>query len=142
LGDPTEAALAMAASRFGLRKPDLEKLLPRVAEVPFSSERKRMTTIHRVASGPGPVSFELELGHWPYMAFTKGAVDSLLEISRGVWVHGRTEPLNQAWRDLLVSANERLAKKGMRVLGMAFAVCSLLPTLTSSSSRISSSSAW
>jgi P-type Ca2+ transporter type 2C len=120
LGDPTEAALAIAASRFGLKKPDLEKLFLRVAEVPFSSERKRMTTIHRVPSDAGQVSFDVGPGHWPYLVFTKGAVDSLLDVSRAVWVHGQAEPLNQAWRDFIVSANERLAKKGMRVLGMAF----------------------
>jgi P-type Ca2+ transporter type 2C len=120
LGDPTEAALAIAASRFGLRKPDLEKLFPRIAEVPFSPKRKRMTTIHRVSSNQGRAPFEVGSCHWPFLAFTKGAVDSLLEISRSVWVHGQVEPLNQAWRDLLVGANERLAKKGMRVLGMAF----------------------
>ena len=79
-----------------------------------------MTTIHRVSSNHGRAPFEVGSCHWPFLAFTKGAVDSLLEISRSVWVHGQAEPLNQAWRDLLVSANERLAKKGMRVLGMAF----------------------
>lgn len=120
LGDPTEVALASAASRFGLRKTDLEKLFPRVAEFPFSPERKRMTTIHRVPSDPGRAAFEMGPGHWPYVAFTKGAVDSLLEISCAVWIRGRIEPLNKAWRDLLASANERLAKAGMRVLGVAF----------------------
>ena len=64
--------------------------------------------------------FDVGPGHWPYLVFTKGAVDSLLDVSRAVWVHGQAEPLNQAWRDLIVSAHERLAKKGMRVLGMAF----------------------
>ncbi len=44
VGDPTEGALVVAAARHGLWKPDLEKLLPRVAEAPFTSERKRMTT--------------------------------------------------------------------------------------------------
>ena len=69
---------------------------------------------------PGKCPSTWEPGHWPYLVFTKGAVDSLLDISRAVWVHGQAEPLNQAWRDFIVSANERLAKKGMRVLGMAF----------------------
>lgn len=119
LGDPTEVALAVAANRFGLRKHDLETLFPRVAEVPFSSERKRMTTVHRVPFNSMPETVEVGLDRWPYLACTKGAVDSLLEISHAVWVHGRSEPLNQAWRDLLAGANENLAKKGMRVLGMA-----------------------
>ena len=118
-GDPTEVALAVAASRFGLRKPDLEKQFPRVAEIPFSSDRKRMTTVHRAPSDSSPVIL-VGLGHFPYLACTKGAVDSLLEISHAILAHGRAEPLNQAWRDSLISANERLAKKGMRVLGIAF----------------------
>src|SRR5579864_2957279 len=78
-----------------------------------------MTTVHRAPSDSTPVIL-VGLGHFPYLACTKGAVDSLLEISHAVLVHGRAEPLNQAWRDSLVSANERLAKKGMRVLGIAF----------------------
>ncbi|HYL73008.1 MAG TPA: cation-translocating P-type ATPase [Bryobacteraceae bacterium] len=119
-GDPTETALTAVASRFGLQKPDLEKMLPRVAEVPFSSERKRMTTVHRVTSDPGQLSFEAGRQHWPYLVFTKGAVDGLLEISRTVWVNGQVEPLNQVQRDFLANANDGLAKKGMRVLGMAF----------------------
>ena len=46
VGDPTEGALAVAAARVGMNKADLEEALPRVGEVPFSSERKRMTTVH------------------------------------------------------------------------------------------------
>ena len=59
LGDPTEMALAMAAARFGLIKPELERVLPRVAEVPFSSERKRMTTVHRIPSDPSLIPFDV-----------------------------------------------------------------------------------
>lgn len=123
LGDPTEAALAVATARFGLVKHELERLLPRVAEVPFSSERKRMTTVHRIPSNPGLIPFDLGVAEdrtLPYLVFTKGAVDNLLDISGTVWVKGRTEPLNQAWRDLLAKNHERLAKNGMRVLGVAF----------------------
>ncbi len=104
LGDPTETALAMAAARFGLIKSELERVLPRVAEVPFSSERKRMTTIHRVPSDPSTVPFDIGLvrngDHSPYVAFTKGAVDNLLTLSGAVWVKGRSDEL----RDLLSSS--------------------------------------
>ncbi len=48
LGDPTEGALVVAAAQLGMLKPDLEIRLPRFAELPFTSERKRMTTIHTV----------------------------------------------------------------------------------------------
>jgi Ca2+-transporting ATPase len=124
LGDPTETALVAAASRFGLWKDDLDRVLPRVGEVPFSSERKRMTTVHSLPSD-GPA-----LPDWlqpaadgtskPYVAFTKGAVDSLLEISDSVWVGQESEPLTAAGRAQLRNANDDLAKKGMRVLGVGF----------------------
>ena len=124
LGDPTETALGIVAARFGLMKQELERVLPRVAEVPFSSERKRMTTIHRVSSDPGLLPFDMGIAreetHSPYLAFTKGAVDNLLGISGTIWVKGRTEVLNQVWRDLLTKEHESLAKDGMRVLGVAF----------------------
>ena len=122
LGDPTETALAIAAARFGLVKHELERLLPRVTEVPFSSERKRMTTVHIMPSDPIPfdVGAAGDGTTSPYLVFTKGAVDRLLDISTTVWVHGSAEPLDQARRDLLTASHERLAKNGMRVLGVAF----------------------
>ena len=124
LGDPTETALAMAAARFGLIKSELEKVLPRVAEVPFESERKRMTTLHRVPSDPGLIPFDVgaarDRAAPPYLAFTKGAADNLLGRCGTVWTHGKPEPLNQVWRDRLAKGHEELAKNGMRVLGVAF----------------------
>ena len=122
MGDPTEAALALASARFGLLKTELERLLPRVAEVPFSSERKRMTTFHQFPSDTGRIPFDA--GYGPEtpsrcLAFTKGAVDNLLHLSRTVWIRGKPQPLNQAWRDRLTNDHERLAKDGMRVLGLA-----------------------
>jgi len=124
LGDPTETALAMAAARFGLIKSELEKVLPRVAEVPFESERKRMTTLHRIPSDPGLIPFDVgaarDRAAPPYLAFTKGAADNLLGRCGTVWTHGKPEPLNQVWRDRLAKGHEELAKNGMRVLGVAF----------------------
>jgi len=124
LGDPTETALAAAAARFGLMKHDLERVLPRVGEVPFSSERKRMTTVHRVPSDPGLLPFGVGSAHEgdlrPYVAFTKGALDNLLDISATIWVHGKPEPFDQARRAALTKDHEKLAQNGMRVLGVAF----------------------
>jgi P-type Ca2+ transporter type 2C len=54
----------------------------------------------------------------PYVVFTKGAVGSLLEISNEVWTDGQAEPLNEGWREKISAANERLAEKGIRVLGV------------------------
>ena len=59
LGDPTEGALIVAAAKAGLWRSDLEQSYPRVAEVPFDSERKRMTTVHRVPSAPAAIPVSL-----------------------------------------------------------------------------------
>jgi Ca2+-transporting ATPase len=124
LGDPTETALVAAASKCGLQKPDLERLLPRIAEVPFTSERKMMTTVHRLPLGneavPAGVKIACQEGPFPYVAFTKGAVDVLLGVSNSVWLNGRCEPFNDAWRRHISGENDRLAANGMRVLGVAF----------------------
>jgi Ca2+-transporting ATPase len=124
IGDPTEGALLVAAAREGLKKPELEAVLPRVGEVPFDSERKRMTTVHEVLpdSGSGiPDALRSVLNEesgTPYVAFIKGAVDSLLEISDEVWTDGGTKPLDEGWREKISAANEHLAEKGIRVLGV------------------------
>jgi len=124
LGDPTETALVAAAAKTGLEKPELEHLLPRVAEVPFTSERKMMTTVHRLPAAneavPAGVKIACQEGPYPYVAFTKGAVDVLLGASSSVWLNGRREPLNDDWRKRISGENDRLAADGMRVLGVAF----------------------
>jgi len=127
VGDPTEGALVIASARAGLWKTELERAFPRVAELPFDSDRKRMTTVHRpnpdlVPDLLNPYQDErpdfFEPGH--YLVITKGAVDSLLEVSNGVWSGGKTESLNEHWRGRILKANNDLAQKGMRVLGLAF----------------------
>lgn len=135
VGDPTEAALVVAAAWFGFRKADLESVFPRVAEVPFDSSRKRMTTVHAVPAFPPSLPNELG-GLWdgilgaegaPKLILAKGAVDSLLEICSSVWVDGRAEPLSQGWRVRIDAANARLAQAGRRVLGLAFRPLDTLP---------------
>lgn len=122
LGDPTEGALLIAAGQVGLMKDKLDMWLPRVAELPFDSERKRMTTVHTFAEGatlPGTLNTLRQPGA-TYVAVTKGAVDGLLNITTQVWVEDHAEPLSEAWRARIVVANEQLARDGMRVLGVAF----------------------
>ncbi|HEX2183470.1 MAG TPA: HAD-IC family P-type ATPase, partial [Rubrobacteraceae bacterium] len=126
VGDPTEGALVVAAAREGMRKPELEAALPRVGEVPFDSERKRMTTVHemvpeartRIPAALRPV-LDGEQSGGLYVVFTKGAVDSLLEISSEVWADdGRAESLTEGWKERISLANARLAENGIRVLGV------------------------
>ncbi len=122
LGDPTEGALLVAAQQASLDKTDLEALLPRVNELPFDSERKRMTTVHKLEVAPDslPTAVRALVGsEKPYLAFTKGAVDGLLDICTRVWDGEGPVPLDDAWRTRIEVANNEMAQNGMRVLGLA-----------------------
>ena len=125
LGDPTEGALVVAAARFGLIKADLDAAHRRVAELPFDSERKRMTTVHVLDHTKLPAALAgigALAGETKYIAFTKGAIDGLLEVATHVWVDGRREPLTNVYRERIEQANRSLAANGMRVLGAAFQI--------------------
>ncbi|MFZ5808390.1 MAG: cation-translocating P-type ATPase [Chloroflexota bacterium] len=126
VGDPTEGALVMAAARAGLWKEELEAVLPRIAELPFDSDRKRMTTLHRLDP---QVKHTLALQSEQIVAsqqepsliaFTKGAVDGLLQVSSHVWLGTHAVEMDEHWKGRIIKANEEMAKKGMRVLGVAF----------------------
>jgi Ca2+-transporting ATPase len=139
VGDPTEGALVEAALRLGIAKEELEASLPRVAEAPFDSGRKRMTTVHRLPNTThyppdtsqtaitAIVTQLVKVAGAPYLAFTKGAVDGLLDLACAVWNEGRVEPLDTAWRRRILAANDQLAQEGMRVLGVAFRRLRALP---------------
>jgi Ca2+-transporting ATPase len=122
LGDPTEGALVVSGAKLGFWKDALEIDFPRLAEVPFDSERKRMTTVHKVVG---------DLDAWgitsAYLAFTKGSADGLLEVSSQVWVNGKVEIMDEKWRGRIASAGEELAARGMRVLGLAFRALDSIP---------------
>ncbi|MGD9146035.1 MAG: cation-translocating P-type ATPase [Anaerolineae bacterium] len=118
VGDPTEGSLVVAAAELGLVKAELDSRWPRVGEVPFTSERKRMTTVHRVGVTPEQTDAPWCCGE--FVAFAKGAVDSLLEISDRVWAGDEDISLTDEMRARIVAANDRLASQGQRVLGVAF----------------------
>ncbi|MGD2027737.1 MAG: HAD-IC family P-type ATPase, partial [Anaerolineales bacterium] len=124
LGDPTEGALISAAANLGLMQSELGEVFPRVEEVPFSSERKRMTTLHQLSSSYSLYLPELHLDEKVdpsrLLSFTKGAVDGLLEISSHVFVDGEILPLDREWRTRIEQSTEDMAKDGLRVLGLGF----------------------
>ncbi|MBN1533114.1 MAG: cation-translocating P-type ATPase [Spirochaetes bacterium] len=129
IGDPTEGAMVVMAAQAGLMKPDLDRQFPRTGEVPFDSDRKRMTTIHEVGGAITPVEFQgvwegafRVLGSPQYLAFTKGSPDGLVAISDRVWVGDRVESMSGEWRERIMRANDELAQSGMRVLGVALRV--------------------
>jgi P-type Ca2+ transporter type 2C len=135
IGDPTESALLVAAAQIGLIKNELEGVFQRTAEVPFDSVRKRMSTIHKIPEVHTrmPKMFEGVwnrgdvFGNASYIEFTKGAVDSLLQVSGSVWVNDHRERLDDRWVERISKANDQLAQNGMRVLGVAYRLMEELP---------------
>ena len=123
IGDPTEGALVIVAAMFGFMKAELDAKQPRVAELPFDSDRKRMTTVHKVEHFQQSAIRELLAVVAPkaeFISFTKGSVDGLLEISTHVWDNGAHYPLSDVYRQNIEEANRSLAANGMRILGVAY----------------------
>ncbi len=102
LGDPTETALYCAAEAAGFRKAELAERTPRLAELPFDSERARMTTLHREDSG--------------VIAYTKGAPERMLPLCRHALTHDGERPFAA---DVVQETVERMAADGLRVLALA-----------------------
>ena len=103
LGDPTEVALMLAAQGAGVEKATQQSRFPRVAELPFDSDRKCMTTVHRDPAGG-------------FVSFTKGSIEAILSCSKEVRVStGVTALLLPE----LVEVGERMASDGLRVLAVA-----------------------
>ena len=127
IGDPTEGAMVAAAAKMGYWKSSLDLSFPRAVELPFDSDRKRMTTVHHLKEFDASLLAGLDISKYRYIAFTKGSVDGLLNLSNQVWVNGKAETLDAGWRSRIEAANERLAKKGMRVLGVAFRLLNQIP---------------
>ncbi|MBS1202853.1 MAG: ATPase, P-type (transporting), superfamily, subfamily, partial [Chromatiaceae bacterium] len=105
-GDPTEGALIVAAAKLGLDKALLEARAPRVDEIPFSSERKRMTTLHRTADG--------------VMAFCKGAAEVILADCTGQATTAGVRAVDDAARTRIESAAAEMARQALRVLAVAY----------------------
>ncbi|MFO7287505.1 MAG: cation-translocating P-type ATPase [Gammaproteobacteria bacterium] len=108
-GDPTEGALTVAARKAGFSADRLDARFPRIAEIPFSSERKLMTTVHDDAERDDRV-----------VVMTKGAPDVLLRRCTAELVGGETRPLDDRRRAEIEAANEALAGEALRTLGLAF----------------------
>jgi Ca2+-transporting ATPase len=110
-GDPTETAMVMAALAAGVNKTVLDTQLPRVQELPFDSDRKCMTTLH--TSGAG------------FVAYTKGAPESVLACCDAQWAPQGTQPLNAP---AVIDQANTLAAQGLRVLALARRDLAALPT--------------
>ncbi|MDA0268912.1 MAG: cation-transporting P-type ATPase [Cyanobacteria bacterium] len=113
MGDPTEAALMVAAAKGGLNLETLQKQVPRLREIPFDSRRRMMTVVLDWQRS------ELWPSDLPYLAFTKGAPIEVVRHCQFILRHDRVEPLTPADGDEVVAANDTLARQGYRVLGVA-----------------------
>ena len=113
VGDPTEAALLVAAIKAGLQLEELQQRSPRVREIPFDSHRRMMTVL--LSGNLGLDNVE----NCEYVIFTKGAPLDVLQHSRYLWHSGEKLELTETQREEVVAANDQLASQGYRVLGVA-----------------------
>jgi Ca2+-transporting ATPase len=105
-GDPTEGALLVAAAKAGLDKADLDAQLPRVHEIPFTSERKRMTTLHSTSEGA--------------VAYAKGAPEVILDSCTQALADSGVVPMDAARREMFVRTAREMARDALRVLAIAY----------------------
>ncbi|MFP4343599.1 MAG: cation-translocating P-type ATPase [Anaerolineales bacterium] len=121
VGDPTEGALVVAAAKAGYWQSQLEETCPRVGEIPFDSERKRMTTLHPLpepgSNGRCPFSAQ---GGGEYVALVKGAPDIVLQQCSMTQTEHGAVPLTAELREAILEANGALASQALRVLGFAY----------------------
>ncbi len=105
-GDPTEAALLVTARKAGISIKKLQEKYPRKKEIQFSSERKRMTTVHKMNNG--------------LFALTKGAPDVLIELCSKILIDGKVRKLTKHDKRQILNQNKKFAGKALRVLGFAY----------------------
>lgn len=106
-GDPTETAIVDVALALEMNKHILEEQFPRVGEVPFDSERKRMTTLNKMAEDGVRVN-------------VKGGLDEVLAVSSQIVIHGKVRPITSEDRETIKENNHRMAQSALRVLAVAY----------------------
>lgn len=118
IGDPTETALVQFGLDHNFDVRDVLKSEPRVAELPFDSDRKLMSTIHKEADGS-------------YFIAVKGAPDQLLKRVTRIEINGEVRPITDEDKQAILATNKDLAKQALRVLMMAYKTSNEIPTLES-----------
>ena len=128
VGDPTEGAIVVAAVKAGVHKTELDRLYPRIFEIPFDSARKCMSTIHLMANpehtaSTFPFIRDAVQNQGIYITACKGAPDVIM----GLCTHyqritGETEPLSDDRREQIVKANRLMARQALRVIAVSYRV--------------------
>lgn len=111
MGDPTEGALLALAGKAHLFKQDLEQENPLLSEIPFDSDRKRMSVIRQTYEGP--------------VLYIKGATDAILKHAEFIFIHGKIEKLSDEHKKNIVEADAYLASQALRVLAVGYRPLSL-----------------
>ena len=130
-GDPTEGALVVAAAKAGALPRPLNHAYPRVHEVPFDSERKRMITVHKIRES-SPEDFSPFYNHetGAYVVAIKGAPDIVLDLCT---LYQRMDdtplPLTEEQRMRILKANDQMTQEALRVLGVAYRVSQTHPNM-------------
>jgi Ca2+-transporting ATPase len=130
VGDPTEGSILVAAEKAGSSVEDLQKAYPRVQEIPFDSERKRMLTIHAIKQ-PAEDEFspfaQADRGQG-FIIAVKGAPDLVLNLcTQRLKLDNSVEPLTEEGRNGILAANDAMTKDALRVLGVAYRVVPQMP---------------
>ena len=106
IGDPTETALIHLASQHGLAAASIRNLYPREGELPFDSDRKMMSTLHRIDGENRMI--------------VKGAVDRLLELTEQIWTHDGIREITEADKIKIQQQNQSFSMEGLRVLAFTY----------------------
>lgn len=121
LGDPTEGALLTLAGKGGFYRETLNQAMPRVGEIPFSSERKRMSVICQDGE-------DWDKGV-DYILFSKGSPELVLERCTSIQQGEKNVPISDAQRKQILEQNNQMAGNGLRVLGFAYRPIATIPDL-------------
>jgi Ca2+-transporting ATPase len=107
IGDPTEGSLIVAAEKAGIKHQKITKQYPRIGEIPFESERKAMSTIHKTPDGKE-------------VAYVKGAAEVILNLSKFIYSDGQIRELTDKEKEEILKINQEMASEALRVLAVAY----------------------
>ena len=113
IGEPTESAIVNIGLKYGKNKNTLSEQMKRVNEIPFDSERKMMTTIHKFGN--------------KYRIITKGAPDVIISKCNYIYNNGSTSYMNNSTQNNILNTNEKMANEALRVIAIAYKDVSSLP---------------